>query len=180
MPDYVKKALVKYSHITSSRPQHSPYQFTKPHYTSEPQWAEPLTSSPLLSTIEKKRLQRVIGTLLYYGKAIDNTILVPVGTLASQQSQATQSTYKSLSQLLDYLATYPDASIRYNASDMILWVHRDASYLSESHARSRSVAYFYLSNRLNNPTKPPLSTCSLPFHNGSIYIHSSIMKNVMS
>ena len=25
MPDYVKKALVKYSHITSSRPQHSPY-----------------------------------------------------------------------------------------------------------------------------------------------------------
>ena len=112
----------------------------------EPQWAEPLTSSPLLSTIEKKRLERVIGTLLYYGKAIDNTILVPVGTLASQQSQATQSTYKSLSQLLDYLATHPDASIRYNVSDMILWVHSDASYLSESHTRSRSGGYFYLLN----------------------------------
>ena len=37
MPDYINKSLVKYSHITSSRPQHSPYQFTKPHYTSEPQ-----------------------------------------------------------------------------------------------------------------------------------------------
>ena len=176
----LKKALVKYSHITSFCSKYSPYQFPKPHYTSELQWAEPLTSSPLLSKFEKKRLERVIGTLLYYVKAIDNTILVPVGTLASQQSQATQSTYKSLSQLLDYLATHPDASIRYNASDMILWVHSDASYLSESHARSRSGGYFYLSNRLNNPTQPPLPTDPLPSHNGPIYIHSSIMKNVMS
>ena len=84
MPDYVKYALVKYSNITSSRPQHSPNQFTKPHYTSKPQWAEPLIFSPLLSKIEKKRIERVIGTLLYYGKAIDKTILVHVCTLASQ------------------------------------------------------------------------------------------------
>ena len=63
---------------------------------------------------------------------------------------------------------------------MILWVHSDVSHPSEPHARSRSGAYFYLINRLNNPTQPPLPTNPLPSHNGPIYIHSSILKNVMS
>jgi hypothetical protein len=35
-------------------------------------------------------------------------------------------------QLLDYLATYPDTTICFKASDMILNIHFDASYLSES------------------------------------------------
>jgi hypothetical protein len=37
-------------------------------------------------------------------------------------------------QLLDYIATHPDAIIRYHASDMILHIHSDASYLSVSSA----------------------------------------------
>jgi hypothetical protein len=32
--------------------------------------------------------------------------------------------------MVDYLATHPDATIRYHASDMILNIHSDASYLS--------------------------------------------------
>ena len=156
MIDYGKEALVKYTRITSYRPQYLPYQFTKPHYTSEPQWVEPLTSSPRLSQIEKNRLKRVIGTLIYYGEAIDNT--VPVGTLSLQQSQTKQTTHQSLSQPLDYLATYVDASIRYSTSDMILWIHSDASYLSKLQTRSRTGGYFYLSNRLKPPNQPPLST----------------------
>ena len=52
---------------------------------------------------------------------------------------------------------------------MILNVHSDASYLSESEARSRSGGIFFLSDDTNNP---PL--------NGAIHIHSSIMKNVLS
>jgi hypothetical protein len=55
---------------------------------------------------------------------------------------------------------------------MILYVHTDASYLSEPKARSRVGGYFYVGGRdkpANNP-KP-----SAPIH-----IESRIMKNVMS
>ncbi len=47
-------------------------------------------------------------------------------------------------QLLDYLATYPNATIRFRASNMITNIHSDASYLSESDARSRVCGHFFM------------------------------------
>ena len=47
-------------------------------------------------------------------------------------------------QLLDYLTTHPDATIRFRASDMILNVHLDASYLSETKAHSRACSHFFI------------------------------------
>jgi hypothetical protein len=49
--------------------------------------------------------------------------------------------------MLDYLVTHPDATIRYHASDMILQIHSDASYLSVSNARSRLGGLFILGNK---------------------------------
>jgi len=42
-----------------------------------------------------KRIQKIIGSLLYYGRAIDPTILVALGTLATQQNEPTKNTEKS-------------------------------------------------------------------------------------
>ena len=42
------------------------------------------------------------------------------------------------------MATHPDATIRYHASDMILNVHLDASYLSVKNARSRAAGWYFL------------------------------------
>ena len=47
-------------------------------------------------------------------------------------------------QLLDYLATNPDATIWFKASNMILNVHSDASYLLESNARSCICGHFLM------------------------------------
>ncbi len=47
-------------------------------------------------------------------------------------------------QLLNYLATYPDATIRFCVLDMIMNVHSDASYLFESDARSRACGHFFM------------------------------------
>ena len=44
---------------------------------------------------------------------------------------------KEIHKLLDYCATHPDATLQYKASGMILRVHSDASYFSESQARIR-------------------------------------------
>ena len=47
-------------------------------------------------------------------------------------------------QLLDSLATHPDATIRFQASDIVLNVHSDASYLSETKAHSRAYDHFFM------------------------------------
>ena len=45
--------------------------------------------------------------------------------------------------ILDYVATHPDASVTYRASDMILASESDASYLSAQNGRSQVGAIHY-------------------------------------
>ena len=58
--------------------------------------------------------------------------------------------------LLDYVNTYPNPKIRYNASDMILYVDSDVAYLVAEKAKSRIAGYYYMSNKDNKkvPTSP--------------------------
>jgi hypothetical protein len=59
-------------------------------------------------------------------------------------SDATELTMERCIQLMDYLATHSDAKIRFSASDMVMNIHSDASYLSESKARSRACGHFFM------------------------------------
>ena len=72
-------------------------------------------------------------------------------------------------QLLDYLATQEDAVLTYNASNMILAVHSDASYLSKPKARSWAGGHFFLS-----------SDTPIPPNNGAVLNIAHIIKHVMS
>ena len=105
------------------------------------------------------------------------TMLVAIGAIASQQSKATQATRDATVWLLIYAASHPNATIRYNASDMVLHLHSDASYLSEPGAHSRVVGHYFLSNNSTNPTKPPLTDSPL---NGPIHTVSKILHNMMA
>jgi hypothetical protein len=69
---------------------------------------------------------------------------MPLNDIAAEQTAATEKTKTAAGQLLDYLATHPDATIRFHASAMILHINIDASYLSVSNARSRLGGLFYL------------------------------------
>jgi hypothetical protein len=89
---------------------------------------------------------------------------------ATEQTKATDKTKTAAGQLLDYLTTHPDAKIRFHASDMILHIHSDASYLSVSKARSRLGGLFYL--EYNPPNEDKL--------NGSILNVASVIKNVVA
>jgi hypothetical protein len=68
-----------------------------------------------------------------------------------------------------YLATQEDAVFSYHASDMVLAVHSNASYLSEPEARSRVGGHFFLS-----------SDTTIPPKNGAVLNIAHIIKNVMS
>ena len=49
-----------------------------------------------------------------------------------------------MNHMLDYLATNPNAKVRFYPSDMILNVHSYASYLSEKDAKSCAAGHFFL------------------------------------
>ena len=60
---------------------------------------------------------------------------------------------------------------------MILYVDRDASYLSIIKARSRVGGYHYLSSPSNNPNLPPTETAPM---NGTLHAVFNILRNVMA
>jgi hypothetical protein len=75
---------------------------------------------------------------------------MPINVLASEQSNATKVTANKVIKLINYCNTHPETKIRYHASDMILHIHSDASYLSENEAKSRSGGFFYMGNTSKN------------------------------
>lgn len=85
-----------------------------------------------------------MGSFLYYGRATDTTIAHALNEIASHQATATEEIMRRAEHFMDYMWTHPDAKIRYHASDMVLNVHSDASYLSAKNARSRASGYIFL------------------------------------
>ncbi len=71
-------------------------------------------------------------------------------------------------QLLNYMATQEDAVLSYHASNMVLAVHSNASYLSKPKAQSQAGGHFFLSS--NTPVPP---------NNGANLNIAHIIKNVM-
>jgi hypothetical protein len=54
---------------------------------------------------------------------------------------------------------------------MILYIHSDASYLSEKESKSRAGGFFYMGNSANTDKK---------LTNRAIFIISTVLKDVMS
>ena len=74
----------------------------------------------------------------------DKTTLSALSSIAREQAKATAILKLKHNQLLNYLATYPDATVRFRASARLLNIHSDASHLSESQACSCLAGYFFL------------------------------------
>jgi hypothetical protein len=144
MPAYVKKQLTKHSHVAPFKPQHCPYAPNPINYGKDNQVPSPLDKSPCLNEAQKKCIQQIVGSFLYYVQEVDCTILMALSEIAPQQAVPTKNTMECVNQFLDYMWTHPDAIIWYRASDMILNVHSDASYLSAPKACSRAGGYFFL------------------------------------
>jgi hypothetical protein len=143
MPGYITVMLHKYQHPPVNIPQYALHKWTEPTYGQCIHYA-PLPASA--STADITRVQGIVGTLLYYARSVDSTLIVPLSTIASRLSTATSTTMDSVNHLLDYCSTKPHATIRYFASDMQLEIHSDAYYLSEFKAKSRIGGYFFLGN----------------------------------
>jgi hypothetical protein len=179
MPGYVQKALQRFNHEAPKRRQDSPHPWQKPQYGVKTQLTQPDTSAPLDATA-KKLIQEIVGVFLYYGRAVDNTMLVALSAIATAQNSGTEKTMDAVVQLLNYAASHPNAVLRYVASDMYLHVHSDASYLSETKARSRYGGYFFLSDRPQDPSKAPGPNDPPPTHNGVLLAVTQVLREVVS
>jgi hypothetical protein len=102
------------------------------------------TKVPSSTTPVKKCIQQVVSSFLYYARAVNQTILMVLSVIATQQSAPTENAKKQVDQFLNYMWTHPDATIQYRASDMILNIHFNALYLSAPRARSHAGDYFFL------------------------------------
>ena len=111
MPGYIIKQLQKYKHDTPTRPQHCPYSPQPKQLGSKAQRPIPPDISPPLSKDDIGHIQRVIGSILYYVRAVDLTVLMVLSTITSEQAHGTENTIRKTKQILDYLATHTDATI---------------------------------------------------------------------
>ena len=124
-----------------------------------------------------KLVQSIVGSTSHGARLIDNTALVAINELGSQQSTSTTNTITLCSWLLDYVATCPNPSITFRSSDMILCVASESSYSSVANSRSRVGGCHFLGNqpKLNVPLADQII-----FHNAPTHVEASILKSVMS
>jgi hypothetical protein len=169
MPGYVLNVLSKFQHDSPKHRQHTPSRYVTPVYGAMTQYTTK-DETPPLTAQQCLTIQNVSGSVLYYTRAVVPTVLMPLNDIAAEQTKATEKTQAATNQMLDYLATHPDATIRYHSSDMILNIHSVASYLSVSNAQSRLGGLFFLGNKA--PKQETL--------NGSILNVAAVIKNVVA
>jgi hypothetical protein len=168
MYGYLPKALLRFNHPQPKKKQNSPYPHVAPQYGAKIQYTPDANNSPPFNKEATKYIQAVAETLLYYGRAVNNTILPTLSAIATEQAQPMERTKEISTQLLDYCTTQEEAIITYSASKMILAVHSDAGYCNEKKLRSQAGGHFFLSN--DNESPP---------NNGAILTIATIIKAVM-
>ena len=90
MPGYIEKVLHKYQHKPPSRPQHAPHKWTQPVYGQKQQLTPDPDQSDLLDKADTKLIQGIVGSLLYYSRAIDPCLLPGIQETATMQAKPTQ------------------------------------------------------------------------------------------
>ena len=130
----------------------------------------PMDDSAKLSPQTIKHLQQIVGTFLFYSRAVDPTMLMALSIIATEQTQGTHTTKEKAEHFLTYATSHPNATIKFYNPNMILKIHSDASYLSEHQGRSRAGGHFYLGNQEDIPNPP----------NGPVLNTTGILANIMS
>jgi hypothetical protein len=86
------KQLTKYNHIAPLKPQHCLYLPNSIKYGKDNHVPSPLDDSPLLDKVQKKHVQQIVGSFLYYARAVNPTILMALSKISSQQAATMENT----------------------------------------------------------------------------------------
>ncbi len=144
MPGYIDNLLIKFKHPCPRKPQFSPYKCLPISYGAKTQLTPKSDTYELLDDSCKHCIHKIDGSLLYYARAVDNKLLVALSAIAARQAKATVPTEQAVHLLLDYVATYPNDSIVYCASNMILCAHSDAGFLNDVQSQRQAGSHIFL------------------------------------
>jgi hypothetical protein len=152
MPKYIDRLLCKVK-PEGVKGSNTPAIYTPPNYANPGAQRATIDDSELASEDDQKLLQSVVGTLLYYSRAVDPSICTAVHELGSIQSKPSQNDMKKLDKLLQYVFKHRNIGIRFYASDMLLQLMSDASYLCRPKAASvvGLLAYLGSPHGINGP-----------------------------
>jgi hypothetical protein len=152
MPGYILKLLKKIrpNGIKGAR---TPSSYCQPNYKHATAQTATVDSTPLASPAQQKELQVVVGTLLYYARTVDPSILTVVHELGSVQASPSVQDMLKMERLLQYVSVHQLHGLRFHASNMQLQIQSDASYLSRTKARSVLGGFHYLGSTeyINGP-----------------------------
>ena len=110
MPGYITSTLEWLQHPKPKQPQHAPQQWTQPAYGQKLQLA-PIDETPKLEKNGIHFVQSCVGSLIYYARAVDATMLPAINEISGSQASPMQKTMSACKMLLDYAATYPLAPL---------------------------------------------------------------------
>jgi hypothetical protein len=165
MPGYIDKLLRKFR-PDGIKGAKTPSVYHPPNYKSPAAQTATIDASPFATAVQKHELQVVVGTLLYYARTVDPSILTAVHELGSMQANPTIKDMQKVDRLLQYVSTHKQGATRFYGSNMQLQLQTDASYLCRPKARSVLGGFHFLGfwDRIN----------------GSIYCTSKIISCVVA
>jgi hypothetical protein len=86
MPGYVSNVLSKFQHDSPKHPQHTPSRYVTPVYGAKTQYVTK-DETPPLTAQQCLTIQKVTGSVLYYARAVDPTLLMPLNDIATEQTR---------------------------------------------------------------------------------------------
>merc|ERR1712115_764179 len=104
MPGYIKNAYQQLNHPPPKPKQYSPFKYTPFTFPKkgQQQLATVHTPTLLLDKKDTTWIQSGVGSLLFWARAIDYTLLPFLNIIGTQQSKPTVQTKEQTKGLLDY------------------------------------------------------------------------------
>jgi hypothetical protein len=86
MPGYISNVLSKFQHDAPTDPQHTPSWYVTPVYGANTQYAT-RDETPPLTAQQRLTIQKATGSVLYYARAVDPTVVMPLNDIAAEQTR---------------------------------------------------------------------------------------------
>ena len=119
MPHCIDNALKCFNHKPPSKPACAPHPH-QPACGKSPQLTPDVDSTPPLSAKDKSAFQEITGSLLFHARAVDNKLLVALGSIAASARSPTQRAAKLAQRLLNCTAACLRNGIVHRKSSMQL------------------------------------------------------------
>jgi hypothetical protein len=90
MPGYIKKKIQEYGHFVPGCRQKCPHLPESKKFGSNAQAPLPPNDMPKLDANRIKQVQQIVGSILYYARAVNMTVLMALSSITIKQKNATK------------------------------------------------------------------------------------------